>query len=1407
MAAGGNGSSGKKKGKKQQQQQVEEEAAAGGGSANTLAQPSASQQLFGKWTGKTPVTLLNEHVQRNAGWQRPDYNMRGSSSGSGFHCVVRMTKIDAKSSSSKAGPSTETVAFEPTETKSRPLRHPTALEARHTAATYALHRLRSATSMHLMLPPVFRTYWLELEDQRKELQLTKKKKDANDMGDWKYAADPFAAKAARTREREVKEEERTRTKERERRAVALGRSEDLMRPGMRRRWEELAEVHMSEDNRQAVEAVVRTWTRSWALDEEEGEREETNNEKEEPGARNKLLALGFRRAHVAEALTHAGTMQEALDWLCVHIPEDDLPDQVLRRSYRAAPAIVAPAVDADGSTHRERTAAAVGAAAKRLARSGFAESVCRGAVAECLAHAPTVAAAEALAAFRLHRQLCGRAAEPGTAADNAQLREAVAEEIEALEAIYAGEVRVERLPDNEVHRVSVALRPEITGVDGAEDGDAVRVPTDARLEFWFPPRLDYPHTQTPAITVASTQLPAYLKQHVARKLDALVKCDGLPVMFEAVSAVDSALQMWLATPPLLAELHPRKTKLPAQPQQPKQQSSSRPVSTRYQPVLPPSPGSVLTPPDTPAYRALQQERAQLPAARMEHQIAELVASNTCTVIAGATGCGKTTQVPQFILDHGLRQGRHVSIICTQPRRISAVGVATRVAAERGESGGEICGGIVGYAVRGETRRSAATRLLFCTTGVLLQMLRDAGGLDGVTHVVCDEVHERSVDSDLALALLRAAVQGNRNSSLRVVLMSATAQGDSFARYFGARTPVVSIPGRTFPVADMYLEDFMQEVGGSKPASGSASALSIDYAMACRVVEHIHASAPLERAVLVFMPGAAEIRSCIGALSRSACADALHVLPLHSALAAGEQRRVFGAPPRGLRKVVVATNVAETGITVADIGFVVDAGRARVVRFDHRTRIARLTTVFCSQAAATQRRGRAGRVREGVCYRLYTRETEQQMMPPHEDPEIRRAPLEQACLRAKAVGYDDAAALLAQMLDPPESAAIDSAQTLLVAVGACDAPQGQLTALGRLMAQLPLDLRLAKMLVVGALLGALDAALPLVALMSLDRPLVASGSMSTTASPSQDSKDLRTHCAPPLARSDWIADLAVYLRCASSNSKGDGSSSRSANLPPGVSSAAIREVKRSIKTLHQCIEQTGLVSAKRNQMQRPNRSVFSGLDDIMVLKAIILAALSPNIARVRLPPQKYQEMISGTVGVAHQARELAFYAPADPFAHVSSGTASAGVWATHDKRTDQRLFIHPQSTMFAEPKYPVPFITYLSLSSVESAPTRAGIGSSSSSSKVYVRDVTVPGIYALLLLGPPLTVDHDNKVVSIGGSGALAVRAWPRIAVLVNRLRKLMDELLRRKLDDPESVALESHPVIGAVLQLIRSDGQ
>ncbi|KAJ2560035.1 helicase [Coemansia sp. RSA 1933] len=1335
----GNGSA--KKGKKQQPQDEKSKKQQPQDEKTVPEATTATQQLFGKWTGKTPVTLLNEHVQKNIGWQRADYNMRGTA-GHGFICVVRMTKVDKKQPTDPVS-----VVFEPTATETMPLRHATALEARHVAATYALHRLRSAaTNMHLMLPPLFRAYWADLEKERKA-----------STEPWRYASDPFATKVARTKEREARAAEREKTQERYRRAKATGHNEDLMRPSVRSRWDDMAEVNMSDAHRRALESVIRTWTSDWGL----GDSPPSSSADASASIGGDLVALGFRQLHVDEALQYASTRDQALDWLCVHVPEDDLPDRFMRRAYRAAPVVVAPAHQSDAIG-----VAAVHAAAKRLARSGFPTSAAELEIVRAIdTAAVSIDMAEAQAAYALHSRLCGGRQQQPAIGLRGSWKEAVADELHALDAIYAGEDRV-MIGD---HRISVALRTETE--------------EDVRLEFWFPPGLEYPDKGLPAITVASDTLPAYLKLHAARKLDSLVNRDGLPVLFEAVSLADQELHAWIAAPAPLTELT---GSLNGVTRQDGDQSSEKSGSVKARSNRTTQKTSTIAGGNAKdvrrladqfaklqtddGYRAMQKERARLPAAQAEQQIIDLVSTNSCVVVAGATGCGKTTQVPQFLLDHGLRTGQHVNIICTQPRRLSAVGVAGRVAAERSTQGAHM----VGYAVRGESKQTRDTRLLFCTTGVLLRMLAQAPSLDGVTHVVCDEVHERSVDSDLLLALLRAAVALN-GAKLRVVLMSATARSDVFARFFGAATPVVSIPGRTFPVTDVYLDDYL--AGEALDAwerrhAREDRAGDVDYVLAARVVAQIHAEAPMDQSVLVFMPGVGEIQTTVAALEKSKDGGGLLVLPLHAGLAPMAQRKVFAAPPKGMRKIVVATNVAETSITIDDIGYVVDAGRARTLVYDAQTRIARLITAFCSQAAAMQRRGRAGRVSKGTCYKLYTRAMEQRLMPLHEEPEIRRAPLEQVCLQVKALGYPDAATLLDRTLDPPDRGSIDSAQRLLVAVGACESPIGELLALGRLMAQLPVDLRLAKMLVIGALFGALDAALPLVALMALDRPLVSAPHELRDAA-----RDARIRSAPPSALSDWIADLSVYTN-------------KTSAAMQFVSAAAMREVKRSVKLLRQSIERTGLVDPSAKQSSNV-------LVDTMVLKAIVLAGLSPNIARVRVPQQKYHEVIGGSVGVDHQARELAFYA-VDPYAHTSGSQQSgASAWMSHDRRTDQRLFIHPQSAMFAEPKYPVPFITYFALSASDKQ----------KNDRVYVRDVTVPGVYALLLLGPPLLVDHDNKVISIGASGALAVRAWPRIAVLVNQLRRLMDELLRRKLDDPKAVALEGHPVVDAVLHLIRTDGK
>ncbi|KAJ2077672.1 helicase [Coemansia sp. RSA 988] len=1362
----------------------------------TDGQSSTAQELFGKWTGKTAVVLLNEFVQK-AGWRRVDYSMRGGNGG--FQCIVRLTREEKRQ--------TTTVDFRPTSTASTPQRHATALEARHVAATFALHRLRSNTNMHMMLPPAHRNYWLELEQQRK---------DSGTSAAWKYAADPFAAQTAH----EQQVQEKTRERERRSQAKEEGRNEDLLGPGQKRRWEELPEVRMCEKSRELVEQVVRTWTESWGDSEAGGSQEEAS----------RLEQAGFRAAHVREALEQAPG--QALDWLCVHVPEDDLPPQLLQRAGG-----VAVVVQHEQQQGRQQVV-------QRLVKSGFPTSLVRTTMERSLRlldqndadEASKYDAAEAWTAHVLLDRLCLRDEEPpceaSTEADD-ERQTAVSDELAALEAVYAGENRIAETD----FRVSVRL--ENTGVEAV-----------VQLQFWLPPGLRYPTHEAAAVTFSSDELPAYLKLHAARMLDAHLRtCIGMPAMLEAVGYAEEHLSQWLAAPPPLADLMGgmlqdsySQTKGNGDGLTSRSSNGSdgepgrEPVTTmksaKRRSRRAGNRGHMAA--DTArlcaafsqlqhndGYRKMQQTRARLPAAEYSDHIASLVKSNRCVVISGATGCGKTTQVPQFLLDQALQTGEYINIVCTQPRRLSAIGVATRVASERSEDISST-NGTVGYAVRNESRRGRNTRLLFCTTGVLLRMLTDGPDFKGITHVICDEVHERSVDSDLLLVLLRRSL--TRNPKLRVVLMSATAQSDAFAKYFGCAAPVVEIPGRTFPVDDVFVEDFAKHlssehllrafgrsvwesaqtrmeavrkgtattatrewtqrvrklVADSKAdETTAASALiweerhgrpeEIDFSMVSAIVAHIHATAPLEQAVLVFVPGVAEIDWCTTAIRRSVAAaeSTLRILPLHAGLPPTEQQRVFQSAS-GQRKVIVATNVAETSITVEDVCFVIDSGRVRELRVDPHSRVARLATVFCSQAASTQRRGRAGRVQHGVCFRLYTRAMMKRLLPMHGDPEIQRAPLEQVCLQAKALGYSDSDDLLSQALDPPAAASVAAAERLLVVMGICERVRGPLLALGRLLARIPADLRLAKMLVIGTVLGLGDRALRLAALVGLDRSLY---SISSQPDARAQLRTLRLQTQPNSAMSDWLADLAVFERCLETPSYGAGC----------VSTTALRNARASMHMLRRSLIELGLV----DEQQQTDSTI-----EPAVMRAVLLAGLSPNIARVRVPPTRFREAAVGTVAVEREARELAFYATDE------SNVENEHSWLTHDRRTDRRVFVHPQSLLFDESRFPAPFVVFLDQSASAAAPT-----------KTYLRDVTTPGLYALLLFGPqPLRVDHKNRVVTVGPTGGLAMRAWPRIGVLSAHLRRLLDELLRRKFEDPR-LSIHDHPIVDAVLHLIRSDGR
>ena len=446
--------------------------------------------------------------------------------------------------------------------------------------------------------------------------------------------------------------------------------------------------------------------------------------------------------------------------------------------------------------------------------------------------------------------------------------------------------------------------------------------------------------------------------------------------------------------------------------------------------------------------------AALPIAERIDDIVALLRGHQVLVVAGETGSGKTTQLPKACLAAGL--GRRGGIVHTQPRRLAARTVAARIAEELGVP----LGAEVGYAVRFEDRTAANTVVTLMTDGLLLAELQRDPALRRYECVIVDEAHERSLNVDFILGCLKRLLP--RRPELKVVVTSATIDVDAFAAYFDD-APVVTLGGRGHPVRVAHL-----------PAAPAPE----DGLLAC--LRTIARDAPVgPRDILVFQSGEREIFDSAQAVKR-AFGERFEVLPLYARLPAAEQRRVF-APGRRQR-VVLATNVAETSLTVPNIGYVVDPGEARISRYSYRAKLQRLRVEPISQASAAQRAGRCGRTAPGVCYRLYT-EADFAARPAYTDPELKRTSLAAVVLTMRAFGLGDVAAF--PFIDPPPPRAIRDAERLLQELEALE--DGELTPTGRSMARLPVDPRLARMLVEAGRRGALAEALIVVSVLAAQDP--------------------------------------------------------------------------------------------------------------------------------------------------------------------------------------------------------------------------------------------------------------------------------------------------------------------------------
>ena len=888
------------------------------------------------------------------------------------------------------------------------------------------------------------------------------------------------------------------------------------------------------------------------------------------------------------------------------------------------------------------------------------------------------------------------------------------------------------------------------------------------------------------------------------------------------------------------------------------------------------------------WRDAQAKREDLPAHGMRREVLECIENGRASVVSGATGCGKTTQVPQYVFENAVRAGRggECSVIITQPRRLSAIAVAERVAQERCERIGDT----VGYSIRLESRQSSNTRLLFCTTGILLRRLQSDPDLRGVSHVIVDEVHERDLLSDFLLVILRRLAA--RREDFRLVAMSATVNAELFKGYFERVVPgecgCVEIPGRTFPVAEYRLEDAIEATGyvcepdsefalgaDGKPQGGGgggrtfnplsgggarrSKAMAAVYDSLARtaemgdITEETRAMYPgysdntlrclqtvdeekinmeliemlvqliadeyEDGAILIFLPGMAEIRGLHERLASSLddVEKRFILIPLHSTLSSEEQRLTFSKPPPGVRKVVMATNIAETSITIDDVVFVIDSGRVRETQYDPSSRMSSLVTAWCSRASSRQRRGRAGRVREGYCFHLYSSARESKLAD-FTTPEILRTPLDALCLQIKILRLGDVREFLSQAIEPPPEGAIASALRSLAELDAIDASD-ELTPLGHHLAELPVDARLGKMMLYGAMFSCLDPVLTIAAGVGFRSPFV------SPMDKRDEADEAKRKIAGHGATSDHLTLVRAYAGWIRAKARGRGFE-RDFLAKTFLSAQTLRQISEMRQQYVELLDQigflrsgTGLLGGKKDE-DDGSKDLEGRRDAASDEGRTLDASAAPFVPRPGQRREATNAKGANTRGGLKAAAERALAAAsvnagneplvravicAGLFPNVAvvesvggsgskPGGGGGGAQASKTRvrtKGDGDAYLHPTSVVFGLSKFEQRFLLFHE--KVKTA-------------KVYVRDATMIGPYPLLLFGGKVAVDHGRSQATC--DGWIRFRAAPRVAVLFKALRKELDGLLMQKIATPElNMAKKSGDLVRTIVELLETESE
>ncbi|CAG4952139.1 unnamed protein product [Colias eurytheme] len=649
-----------------------------------------------------------------------------------------------------------------------------------------------------------------------------------------------------------------------------------------------------------------------------------------------------------------------------------------------------------------------------------------------------------------------------------------------------------------------------------------------------------------------------------------------------------------------------------------------------------------------AYKKMLEFRKILPAYKKRDHILDVIDKNQVIVISGETGCGKSTQIPQLILDQAImnKKGANTKILVTQPRRIAASSLAMRVANERAEK----LGASVGYSVRLERVESRARgSIMYCTTGVLLVELEVNQALTNFSHIILDEVHERDSHIDLAMCMLKQILK--KRKDLRLILMSATLDADVLSNYFDD-CPVVHIEGLAYPVEDVYLEDILKftnfklEEEPPKPKKPrwmkhrdkgkghvDPDEMEKDIQYKAEIapwlesvkkdltphvyktlqdsrIEKLNINLILELliyickgdpgAILVFLPGMGEIGKLIRSMetSNQFPSSRYEIYPLHSKLATLEQHKIFDRPPNGIRKIIIATNIAETSITIDDIVYVIDCGRLKISGLNVTKNISTLDIQWVAKANLRQRRGRAGRCQPGICYHLLT-SYRANKLPDRLLPELQRSNLLEPVLMVKKLRLGMAVEAFQMVPSQPAKSTVEWAVRHLQKCGALDDKE-TLTPLGWHLARLPIHPAAGKLLLLGALFGCLDRAASVAAVWSFKDPF------QLVLGKEFETKQIKRSLALG-EPSDHVAISEAIMQWEMQPNR----EKRSFAYENYLSSNTLELLRDMKRQLGDNLKQMGFLANGDIQSEWENRN----WNNISLFKAIVAAALYPNLAQV------------------------------------------------------------------------------------------------------------------------------------------------------------------------------------------------